>query len=96
MQVFFGIDPSDSDDLDRVCEVYTDRVPPDLLPIASDSFGNVICVGIRGKRRRRIYFWDHEDEFDDNGQGRQDYGNVYLLADSFDEFLGKLREPTAD
>ncbi len=56
----------------------------------------MICLGIKGKRRGKVYFWDHEDEFDDNGEGRQDYGNVYLLANSLDEFLNKLHENTEE
>ena len=91
MQRFFGIRKGDINDLDRVCEVYNERVPSDLLPIASDSFGNVIAIGIKGKRRGKIYFWDHEDELDENGLSRQDYRNVFLVANSLQEFLDSLR-----
>lgn len=92
MQRFLGISPGDIDDLDRVRNVYSERVPSDLLPIATDSFGNVIAIGIKAKRRGKIYFWDHEDELDENGLHRQDYSNVFLLANSLDEFLNKLYE----
>lgn len=92
MQRFFGIRKGDVNDLDRTCEVYRDRIPNELLPIASDSFGNIIAIGIRGQRRAKIYFWDHEDELDENGLHRQDYSNVFLLANSIDEFLNKLYE----
>ena len=44
------------------------------------------------RRRGKIYFWDHEDELDENGCSRQDYGNVYLVANSLDEFLNNLYE----
>lgn len=89
---FYGIHNGEYSNLEKECEQFTDRLPPGIIPIADDQGGNLICLGIQGKRRGKIYFWDHEDEFDDHGEGRQDYGNVYLLADSLDEFLSKLYE----
>jgi hypothetical protein len=71
---------------------FAKRLPPGIIPIATESCGNLVCLGITGKRRGKIYFWDHEDEFDEHGEGRQDYGNVYLVADSLDKFLDKLYE----
>ncbi|MBK9260029.1 MAG: SMI1/KNR4 family protein [Polyangiaceae bacterium] len=90
MQAFFGVQTGNSYDLERELDVYDDRIPRDLLPIGCDSFGNIICLGIEGKRRGKIYFWDHEDELDENGLHRQDYSNVFLVANSFGEFLDKL------
>jgi hypothetical protein len=78
--------------LDWACEVHKERIPDDLIPIASDAFGNEICIGWKGKRRGKIYFWDHEDELDEQGLSRQDYGNVYLVANSLGEFLDNLKE----
>jgi len=37
-----------------------------------------------------VYFWDHEDELDENGEFVQDYRNLYLIADSLQEFLDGL------
>jgi hypothetical protein len=92
LQRFFGIHPGKDYDLEHEWEGYADRVPGELMPIACDSFGNLICLGIKGGRRGKIYFWDHEDELDENGRSRQDYGNVYLVANSLGEFLDKLKE----
>ena len=92
LDFFYGIHDKKSSRLDRACEVYTDRIPADLIPIARDAFGNVVCIGWKGKRRGKIYFWDHENELDDQGSSRQDYGNVYLVANSLGEFLGKLED----
>ncbi|MBK9262343.1 MAG: SMI1/KNR4 family protein [Polyangiaceae bacterium] len=90
---FHGIHWGEYYKLDEECEAYQDRIPADLLPIAADVFGNAICLGWKGKRRGKIYFWDHEDELDENGLSRQDYSNVFLVANSLEEFLGKLKEP---
>lgn len=89
---FFGIKPGDDYDLEREYEVYAERIPAELIPIANDAFGNAICLGVKGKYRGKMYFWDHEAELDENGRSRRDYGNVYLLANSLDEFLSNLFE----
>jgi len=76
--------------LDAACDTYDERVPSDLIPIAYDAYDNNICIGWKGKRAGKIYFWDHEDELDENGDFVTDYRNVYLLADSLQEFLDGL------
>ena len=76
--------------LDLACDVYDERIPGDLIPIADDANGNAICIGWKGKRAGKIYFWDHEDELDENGEFVQDYRNVFLVADSLQEFLDGL------
>ncbi|MDC3959508.1 SMI1/KNR4 family protein [Polyangium jinanense] len=97
LDAFFGIHHGrETERLDRAMEVYDARIPGDLIPIADDAGGNVVCIGWKGKRRGKIYFWDHEDELDEQGLSRQDYRNVYLLANSLTEFLNNLREEDDD
>lgn len=67
---------------------YKDRIPSDLLPIACDPFGNLICIATRGSNYGRVYFWDHEREADDGESA--DYSNVRLIADAFSGFLEGL------
>ena len=62
-------------------EVFEDRIPSTMIPIASDPFGNQFLMKL-GDERGAIYFWDHELE---NEEGDQD-SNVYLIANSFSEF----------
>jgi hypothetical protein len=88
---FYGIHEAEKvDRLDSACDTYDERIPADLIPIAYDANGNAICIGWKGKRKGKIYFWDHEDELDENGDFVQDYRNVFLLADSLQEFLDSL------
>ncbi len=88
---FYGIhNGREHHQLDRACETYEDRVPADLIPIASDACGNNICIGWKGEREGKVYFWDHEDELDEDGDFVQDYRNVYLVANSLQEFLDNL------
>jgi hypothetical protein len=88
---FYGIhDGPKTKRLDWACEVHEERIPADLIPIAYDANGNEICIGWKGKREGKIYFWDHEDELDENGLFVQDYRNVFLVANSLQEFLDSL------
>ena len=91
LNYFYGIHDGDRlERLDRACNTYEERIPADLIPIASDAFGNKVCIGWKGKRLGKIYFWDHEDELDENGDFVQDYRNVFLVANSLQEFLDSL------
>jgi hypothetical protein len=87
---FYGIHEESGYSLDGECESYKERVPADLIPIAADSGGNNICLGWKGERKGKIYFWDHEDELDEDGDFVTDYRNVYLVANSLQEFLDSL------
>src|SRR5215475_2414181 len=80
---FYPIEDSAGSSLESVhkvlCRVEPPRVPRDMLPIADDSFGNQICIGISGPRCGHVYFWDHEKEDDDEPT----YRNMHLIATSF-------------
>lgn len=63
------------------------RMLTHILPIAHDDGGNQICISIGDNDYGYIYFWDHEKETDEPG-----YDNMYLIANSFNEFLDSLFE----
>lgn len=88
--MFYGIHEESGYSLDGECESYKERVPADLIPIAADAGGNNICLGWIGERKGKVYFWDHEDELDEDGNFVTDYRNVYLVANSLQEFLDNL------
>ncbi len=92
---FLAVHAGKHSNLQKKIEVYEDRLPRELIPIAEDPFGNLICLGLGGNRLGRIYFWDHEDELDDEGLSRLDFSNVYELAESLKQFTDSLR-PRAD
>lgn len=68
---------------DEFFAMYTalkDRLPRDLVPFASDAFGNAICFDYRESGPNgepAIAFWDHES---------QGSGSICVLADSFEDF----------
>ena len=59
--------------------------PKELLPIGSDQGGNLICLALFGLRPGAIFFW-RSNPF-------PDAQNLYLIADSFDEFMHLLYRP---
>jgi hypothetical protein len=60
------------------------RLPENLVPIAHDPGGNLICISVSGKDVGAVYFWDHEREEGPPGEA------VSLIATSFDDFLAGL------
>jgi cell wall assembly regulator SMI1 len=61
------------------------RLPGELVAIARDPFGNLICMSFGGADKGKIYFWDHEEEGPEPS-----YDNCHLIADSLQEFLEGL------
>ena len=73
-----------ADALDRVFDNVKDYIPAEVIAFAEDEGGNLLCIGIRGEHRGRVYFWDHE------GAGWED---LTPLAGSFDAFVAALGRP---
>ncbi|MGL5833923.1 MAG: SMI1/KNR4 family protein [Waterburya sp.] len=88
--VFFGIYSDDSYDLIDNYYSYQGRMSSNLLPIANDPGGNIICMSINTDDKENIYFWDHEDEIVVEKGAKIDNSNLYLIANSFDEFINSL------
>ena len=90
VRLFFGIGPSANGDLVGKAATARDDVPAGVLPIAADSFGNLILIDGRNGGDGPIVFWDHEEGFDD---GEPDYSNLYEVAPDLETFLDGLTEP---
>ena len=90
VSMFYGLSDDAEFDLARTA-VNTDQyLPPSLFPIAEDSAGNLICLGIDSTNQGKVYFWNHEEELDEEGDVRQDYSNVYEVASSLEQFMNNL------
>lgn len=61
------------------------RVPANLIPIACDGSGDLICLALFGPDTGQVVFWDYLDERDE-----PTYENVYRVADSFSEFIASI------
>lgn len=68
------------------------KIPIDLMWIMDDAFGHGICLGVAGKLRGHVYFWDHEKAPSTGAwDGRvESAANVRLLAESFTDFVAGL------
>jgi hypothetical protein len=87
-------------ELGRAIAVFRDRMPRSLIPIGYDS-GNLICLGISGRERGRVYYWDHHNEWDGEEYVQRHghempeaakFSNVYLVADSFIDLIGRMQQ----
>jgi cell wall assembly regulator SMI1 len=64
-------------------QVYSDRIPPGLVPIACDDFGNQILINLNLDYYGTIYFWGHENE---NPEGEPYWDNIIKICNSFKDF----------
>ena len=85
LNIFFGIGDM-YDNLADFIRIYKGRMPEEFFPIADDSNGNSICLGLEGQYQENIFFWDHEQENED-----ADMSNMYFLAKDIYEFVESLQ-----
>ena len=67
---------------------YSGRIPQGFLPIAKDSFGNQILLGITGAVWNQVCFWDHEQEPPD--QAAKTDIQIIKMASTFEAFIDGL------
>lgn len=82
-------------------EALKGRMPDTMIPIADDGGGHQICLGIKGKEQGKVYYWDHHNDPDEQ-EYLEDHGkpmpsevrfqNVYLIAESFEDFIRRLEK----
>jgi len=84
---FFGLGEGGNYDLEKSLSGAEDYVPSGFVPIAEDSGGNMLCLGISGHHAGKVFFWDHEVEQGDDPR------NLHEVAGSIEELLEKLLPP---
>jgi cell wall assembly regulator SMI1 len=84
---FLGVRPSPDGDLLLQIKSIGGALPKGVLPIATDSNGNVICIDARDGRDGPVVFWDHEEIPD-----QPDDSNLYEIAPTFEAFLEGLED----
>ena len=67
---------------------YQLRIPHNMIPIAVDPGGNLICLSVSGTNSGKVYYWEHEYEVE-GGIEPWDK-NLYPVASSFLEFIKTL------
>lgn len=84
IHIFYGLnDPIPSCNLDWNLEVFRERIPVNLLPIATTEGADKICLLVAGDRPGAIFYWD--------GHARTGERNLYFLANDFASFLSSLQ-----
>lgn len=70
-------------------DLYRNKVPKGFLAVGDDREGNLVCLGIRGEHRDKVYLWDYENA----ARGDEEVGmaNMEHVADSFARFLDRVK-----
>lgn len=77
--------------LEEIYENVESEIPGDVLAFGEDAGGNLLCIGIRGNHRGKVYFWDQNES--SPGEDEPGWSGMTLLAESFDEFVAALGGP---
>lgn len=88
IDIFFGFLIGDTYDLWENYHDSRERMPSNFIPIATDPGGNKLCIVVSGDYNGKIYFWDHEQEELNDSSSLSN--NLYLVANSFDDFIKSL------
>jgi hypothetical protein len=84
IHVFFGLkDPVESCNLDWNLEVFRDRIPANILPIATTEGVDKICLCAAGEQAGAIFYWD--------GHARPGQRNLHFLSNDFTAFIASLQ-----
>src|SRR3954466_11826651 len=78
LNTFFhlGEGEGETNDLQTMCDRYRKRLPPTMMPIGRDAGNNIICLGVHGEPKGRVYFLDQMNP-----------RPIFELAPSFSAFL---------
>jgi hypothetical protein len=81
-------------------EAHEEVLPDGIIPIGDDGGGNLYCLGLKGDDSGKVFFHDHGVGWDEEAQGylargeslpsHLRYQTVYLLANSFDNFVNSM------
>ena len=81
MERLMSVDAGAKDNVAAATLVARKRHQSNLVPFASDPFGNLFCFQVAGKTPSAVVFWDHES------------GALTGICKTFPELLGMLHEP---
>ncbi|WBS02565.1 SMI1/KNR4 family protein [Pseudoduganella sp. SL102] len=88
--LFALVNPVVAYTVDHNLDLYKNRMPQDMLPVANDPAGNLYIMKVgAGGDFGNIYFWNHELEAD--GEKQPYLENITYIANSFNDFLLGLK-----
>lgn len=84
VHVFFGLkDAVESCNLDWNLEVFRERIPPGLLPIATTEGADKLCLAVAGDAAGGVFYWD--------AHARAGTNSLYFLAGDLGAFMASLQ-----
>lgn len=93
INVFFGIGKDDTSyDILTMFDIYCERIPEELLPIAHDGISNIICIGVDKQYLGKIYIWWADKEVDEGEE--PNFDNITLMETSFSDFVNGFVQRT--
>lgn len=85
LSILFGFNENKYRNIIRYYNNTKSTIPNNMVPIGMDQGSNMILLSVKGQDYGKIYFADHETE-------TENFNNLILLADSFDEFINGLKD----
>jgi hypothetical protein len=76
-------------DIAYVLDAFSDRAPETFFPIARDPGGNIVGIVDGGEGAGRVLYFDLDEESD---EGATPLEKMYVVAESFEEFIDGLTE----
>lgn len=79
-------------------EQFSEDLPPGILTIADAGTDDQICIGLGGKIRGKVFYYDSQrvsENGDDEDEGADEEASlssqhIYLVADSFSDFMSRI------
>jgi hypothetical protein len=81
---FFGLETGGQYDIERTLRGVGAYAPPGFVPMAEDTGGNLLLLGLNAQYLGKVFFWDHEEPRGD------DPLKLREVAGSIDDLLDKL------
>jgi len=100
---FYGADVEGRNaySLSQRINFYKGRMPSSVIPIGDDGGAGIICLAFRNGNLGKVFYWDQQNESLSDEEYFADYSvpkppdaiykNMYLVANSFLDFLGQLQ-----
>ncbi|MFD1415979.1 SMI1/KNR4 family protein [Oceanobacillus jeddahense] len=83
LNVFYGVGDM-YDNLQKILIFSDELLDVGFVPIADDSGGNQICIGVSKENFGDLYFWEHELG------NENELDNLFFISSSFQLFLHAL------
>ncbi len=90
LAVIYGVLPGHGSDILLNYRTYKDRMPYNLIPIATDMGPGEICISLYGRDKESVYYWDRYLEEDGEDGKEPGYSNLFLIAKSLDDFINSV------